>query len=67
MTEGVGDEGPDTIRGETAKESRGAGFELASLEVAINMAIVPSRVTPPAEVTLVTFASTVTPLAEYDS
>ncbi|ERN12162.1 hypothetical protein AMTR_s00034p00053520 [Amborella trichopoda] len=64
ITEGGGDEGPGTIRGETVEESSGAGFELASLEVAIDMAIVSSWVTPPVEVTLVTTTSIVTPSAE---
>ncbi|ERN04694.1 hypothetical protein AMTR_s00076p00160880 [Amborella trichopoda] len=41
MNKGAGDEGPDTIRGETVKESSGVCFKLAPPEVAIDMAIVP--------------------------
>ncbi|ERN05663.1 hypothetical protein AMTR_s00006p00163730 [Amborella trichopoda] len=58
MTEDAWDKSLDTIRGEAAEESSGAGFELAPLEVAIDMANVSSGVTP------VTIASTVTPSAE---
>ncbi|ERN16503.1 hypothetical protein AMTR_s00031p00058290 [Amborella trichopoda] len=64
MTKGARDDGPNTIRGEIVEESSGADFELAPPEVTIDMAIVPSWVTPPAEVTLVTAASTVTAAAE---
>ncbi|ERN16445.1 hypothetical protein AMTR_s00052p00189500 [Amborella trichopoda] len=52
------------LKGATTKESSGAGFELTSPEVAIDMAIVSLVVTPPTEVTLVTASSTVTPSTE---
>ncbi|ERN04977.1 hypothetical protein AMTR_s00080p00174080 [Amborella trichopoda] len=65
MTEGARDEGPDTLRGEIAEDTSGAGFELAPPEVATDMAIVPFRVIPPTEVNLVTASSTETPSAEW--
>ncbi|ERM93471.1 hypothetical protein AMTR_s00132p00104650 [Amborella trichopoda] len=60
------DEVPEQHEAVTSKvveviDSSGTSFELAPLEVAIDMAIVPSTMTPPAEVTLVTAASMMTP------